>query len=86
MLESLRLNVAHDFATLHWLGNTGSVAAPITLAIACNQGMIRPQDRLALLGIGSGINCLMLGLHWQKTCVSGTSDLGFPTPESAVVT
>jgi 3-oxoacyl-[acyl-carrier-protein] synthase-3 len=65
MLESLGLTVDRDFATFPWLGNTGSVALPITLAIAAEQGFLSRDQHVALLGIGSGINCVMLGVDWQ---------------------
>jgi 3-oxoacyl-[acyl-carrier-protein] synthase III len=67
MLESLGLPVERDYATFPWLGNTGSVALPITLALAVENEFIQPQDHVALLGIGSGINCLMLAARWQRT-------------------
>ncbi|MEX0819157.1 MAG: 3-oxoacyl-ACP synthase III [Pirellulaceae bacterium] len=71
MLESLGLQPASDFATLDWLGNTGSVALPITMAVGLEQGHVNPGDNIGLLGIGSGINCLMLGVTWQQTLVNG---------------
>jgi 3-oxoacyl-[acyl-carrier-protein] synthase-3 len=71
MLESLGLSAENDFATLEWLGNTGSAALPITLAMGLQQEFIRSGDHLGLLGIGSGINCLMLAVDWQKTRVLG---------------
>jgi 3-oxoacyl-[acyl-carrier-protein] synthase III len=66
MLESLGLTVERDYATFPWLGNTGSVALPLTLALAIENGFIDQHQRVALLGIGSGINCLMLALDWQR--------------------
>jgi 3-oxoacyl-[acyl-carrier-protein] synthase-3 len=42
----------------------GSVSAPITLAMAMEKGVFGPGQKAALLGIGSGINCLMLGVEW----------------------
>lgn len=71
MLESLGLNSVTDFTTLAWLGNTGSAALPITMAIGLEQGFVTCGDRLAMLGIGSGINSLMLAVEWQKTFVRG---------------
>ena len=67
MLESLGLPAERDYATFPWLGNTGSVALPITMALAVENGFIEPRDHVALLGIGSGINCLMLAVDWQRT-------------------
>jgi 3-oxoacyl-[acyl-carrier-protein] synthase-3 len=69
MLESLGLAPERDFATFPWLGNTGSVALPVTLAIGLQGGHVQAGDRIAMLGIGSGINCVMLAVHWQTTLV-----------------
>jgi 3-oxoacyl-[acyl-carrier-protein] synthase-3 len=66
MLESLGLTAERDYATFPWLGNTGSVALPITLALATESGFIQPDEHVALLGIGSGINSLMLAVNWQR--------------------
>jgi 3-oxoacyl-[acyl-carrier-protein] synthase-3 len=70
MLASMDLDPDKDFATLQWLGNTGSVALPITTAIAAEQGHFKANDKVGLLGIGSGINCLMLAIDWQHVPVS----------------
>jgi 3-oxoacyl-[acyl-carrier-protein] synthase-3 len=66
MLEALGLDPARDFTTVETLGNTGSVALPITLALGVERGHLKPNDRVALLGIGSGINCVMLGVDWRQ--------------------
>ena len=73
MFESLALNPAIDFATLETLGNTGAVALPITMAMGVEQGWLRKDDHVAMLGIGSGINCLMLGVEWQKSPVAAVT-------------
>jgi acyl-CoA:acyl-CoA alkyltransferase len=67
MLQSLGLTPDRDYATFPWLGNTGSVALPITLALAVETGFVTEQEHVALLGIGSGINCLMLAVDWQRS-------------------
>ena len=72
MLESLGINPELDYSTFPWLGNTGSAALPITLACACEDEFIRPNQNVALLGIGSGINCMMLAVNWQKTLVKSS--------------
>ena len=46
------------------LGNVGSVSAPLTMACGIEAGQLLPGQRAALLGIGSGINSLMLGVEW----------------------
>ena len=70
LLEALHIAPDKDFATLAWLGNTGSVALPITAAIAAEQGHFGSNEKVGLLGIGSGINCLMLAVDWQDVPVS----------------
>lgn len=64
LYETLQLDPAKDFATVEWLGNTGSAALPATLAVAADQGAVRSGDKVALLGIGSGLNSLMLAVEW----------------------
>ena len=62
--EALGLDLAKDFSTFETLGNMGSVSLPATLAAAVEAGAVRDGDRVALFGIGSGLNCLMLALEW----------------------
>jgi acyl-CoA:acyl-CoA alkyltransferase len=64
LYETLSIDEAKDFSTFEYLGNTGSVALPITLAKAVEGGAVRPGDRVGLLGIGSGLNSLMLAVEW----------------------
>ncbi len=64
LYETLRLDLAKDFSTFETLGNTGSVALPATLVAAVEAGAVQEGDRVGLLGIGSGLNCLMLALEW----------------------
>jgi 3-oxoacyl-[acyl-carrier-protein] synthase-3 len=78
MLESLGLDTARDYSTLEWLGNTGSVALPITMAAGIEQGHVDANDNIGMLGIGSGINCVMLGVNWQRALVQSKGTL----PES----
>jgi len=64
LMETLGLTPGKNFETLAELGNVGAVSAPITMAMAVEQGVLLPGQRAAILGIGSGINCLMLGVEW----------------------
>ncbi len=64
MLETFQLNPENDFTTLEFLGNTGSAALPVTLAMGEEKGFLKKDDHVALLGIGSGLNCMMLGAQW----------------------
>jgi 3-oxoacyl-[acyl-carrier-protein] synthase-3 len=65
LFDALGLEAEKNFETLAILGNVGSVSAPVTLAMAIEQKAFQPGQRGALLGIGSGINCLMLGIDWK---------------------
>ena len=66
LFDTLGLDPAIDYCTHPFLGNTGSVAVPITAALGLERGHVKRGDRVALFGIGSGINVLMLGATWQK--------------------
>ena len=64
LYETLSLEVEKDFSTLEYLGNTGAASLPSTLALGAEKDLLKSGDRVALLGIGSGLNCLMLGAEW----------------------
>jgi 3-oxoacyl-[acyl-carrier-protein] synthase-3 len=65
LFERLELPLVIDFPTVEFLGNTGAAALPMAAALGIEQGHLQAGDRVALLGIGSGLNALMLGLEWQ---------------------
>ena len=67
LFQSLHLEPQIDFATFAYLGNTGSVALPMTAALGIENGHLQKNDRVALLGIGSGINVVMLAIDWQRS-------------------
>jgi 3-oxoacyl-[acyl-carrier-protein] synthase-3 len=64
LYEALGIDPARDFSTFETLGNMGSVSLPATLVKAVESGAITEGNRVGLLGIGSGINCMMLALEW----------------------
>ncbi|MBI5814817.1 MAG: 3-oxoacyl-ACP synthase III [Nitrospinae bacterium] len=64
LYKSIGVDVEKDFATLEFLGNVGSVSLPVTLAIGAERGILKKGDTAALLGIGSGLNCMMMALEW----------------------
>lgn len=65
LYDALGLDAGKDYATVERLGNCGSASLPVTVAMATEENRIAPGGKLAMLGIGSGINCLMLGLERQ---------------------
>ncbi len=85
MLAAFGLKQAIDYTTLEWLGNTGSVALPISAALGIEHGHLERNDRVALLGIGSGINVVMLGVDWQRSLVQAQSTLARPHAKQAGV-
>ncbi len=71
MLESLGLVAENDFATFGFLGNTGAAALPSAFAIGCKENFIESGQRVAWLGIGSGINSTMMAIEWNESRVAG---------------
>ena len=64
ILNSLQVPKEKDYTTYRFLGNMGSAALPVTAAIADERGVLEAGQRVAFLGIGSGLTCLMMGLEW----------------------
>lgn len=64
VLRALGIPVEKDFSTFPFLGNIGTASLPITAALAEEDQFLRPGDRVGFLGIGSGLNCMMLGVQW----------------------
>jgi len=64
LYETLGLDETRDFSTVEFLGNIGSVSVPITVAMGEEKGIIKKDDTIGLFGIGSGLNCIMLGVSW----------------------
>ena len=64
ILKSLGISKEKDFTTYEYLGNIGTVSLPLTAAIAEEREFLEPEDKVGFLGIGSGLNCIMMGLEW----------------------
>ena len=64
ILKELGIAPEKDFSTYKYLGNIGTVSVPLTAAIAEQRQFLKKGDRVSFLGIGSGLNCLMLGWEW----------------------
>ena len=62
--EALEVDMKKDFSTFQFLGNIGTVSLPITAAIADERGFLQPDDFVAFIGVGSGLNCYILGVEW----------------------
>jgi 3-oxoacyl-[acyl-carrier-protein] synthase-3 len=64
ILKALGISRDKEYSTYAYLGNMGTVSLPLTAALAEEREFLRPGDRVGFLGIGSGLNCLMLGVEW----------------------
>ncbi len=64
ILKGLGIDESKDYATYPWLGNIGTVSVPLSAAIAEERGFLKKGDQVGLLGIGSGLNCMMMGIQW----------------------
>lgn len=64
VFEVLGLDEKKGACEIDWLGNTGSVAAPLSLALQAERGLVQPGELIAMLGIGSGINTQMMAIQW----------------------
>jgi len=60
----LKLRDGIDYPTLSYLGNTASVAAPISMAIGVENGFVKDGDHICMMGVGSGINSIIAGIQW----------------------
>ncbi|MFQ5413341.1 MAG: 3-oxoacyl-ACP synthase III [Phycisphaerae bacterium] len=64
LYEALGLDVGLDFSTFPFLGNVGAVSVPLTAALGLERRPAVAGERMAMLGIGSGLNTVMLGVEW----------------------
>lgn len=64
LFKRLDLDLDKAFLTYPELGNIGPAAVPLTLGLAVDAGRVRAGDRLALMGIGSGLSCMMMEVVW----------------------
>jgi len=64
LIQKLGLTLDKFALTFPELGNIGPASLPITLAIAAEKCLLKAGDHVALLGIGSGLNCAMMSVKW----------------------
>jgi acyl-CoA:acyl-CoA alkyltransferase len=64
LLERLELDARKVLPIFPEFGNIGPASIPIVLAKAVEAGRVRAGNRIALMGIGSGLNCSMMELVW----------------------
>lgn len=64
LAHALELDPAKIHAIFPEYGNVGPAAVPMVLAHVTKSGRVTKGDRVALMGIGSGLNCAMHELVW----------------------
>ena len=64
LVKMLGLDPKKVHAIYQEMGNIGPASVPIVLARAIENGKIQRGDRVAVLGIGSGLNCSMAEIRW----------------------
>ena len=69
LLETLGLSEELDFPTVERFGNTGSAALPMAATVGAEAGHTQSGQKVAWLGIGSGLTCQMLSWDWGNPSV-----------------
>jgi 3-oxoacyl-[acyl-carrier-protein] synthase-3 len=64
MCDSVGLDMNKVFLTIQNTGNIGPAGVPVAVKMAEEQGRLTKGDHLALLGVGSGLNCMMMSIDW----------------------
>ena len=64
MCEALGLDRERVPTIFEEFGNIGPASWPTTLAKAAAAGRVEKGQRLAIMGIGSGLNCSMMEVQW----------------------
>jgi len=64
LIQLLGLEDKKVYKTFPEYGNVGPAAIPITLSKAFEADRLHKNDRVALMGIGSGLNCAMMEVRW----------------------
>ena len=62
--QALHIDPRKDYSTFQYLGNMGTVSLPMTAAIADEEKFLTPEDYVGFMGIGSGLNCLIMAAIW----------------------
>ncbi len=64
LCQTLGLDTQKVLAIYPEFGNIGPASVPIVLSKAAEAGRLKPGSRVALMGIGSGLNCSMAEVIW----------------------
>jgi 3-oxoacyl-[acyl-carrier-protein] synthase-3 len=65
--RGLKLPMDKFFVNIQKYGNTSTASIPIAVAEAVEEGKIKPNDRIVLVGFGGGLTWGAVLLEWQVT-------------------
>ncbi|HLV44213.1 MAG TPA: beta-ketoacyl-ACP synthase III [Aggregatilineales bacterium] len=63
--RGLRLPMERFFVNIERYGNTSTASIPIALAEAVESGLVKPNDRIVLVGFGAGLTWGAALLEWE---------------------
>ena len=66
LFDKLDLDIKKEYSTYEFLGNIGSVSCPITLAKGIEKKIFKNGEKALLMGIGSGLSSMIIGLEWVE--------------------
>ncbi len=64
VIKALGITRSKVKMTFPMLGNSGPAGLPIALAMAAEEGNIGKGSHVSLMGIGSGLNCMIMSVNW----------------------
>jgi 3-oxoacyl-[acyl-carrier-protein] synthase-3 len=62
--QLLGINIEKVFKLFPYFGNIGPAGVPIVLSKLVEEGRLEAGHRVALMGIGSGLNCTVAEVAW----------------------
>src|SRR5690554_149359 len=63
--RGLRLPMERFFVNIDRYGNTSTASIPIAMAEAVEQGLVKPNDRIVLVGFGAGLTWGAALIEWE---------------------
>jgi 3-oxoacyl-[acyl-carrier-protein] synthase-3 len=82
-VRRLKIDPAKVIVNLDRYGNTSAASIPLALCEAADQGRLKPDDHLVLVGFGAGLTWAAAVVHWQPEKVDEAPILveNWPVPE-----
>lgn len=73
--RSMNIPESTFYSNVHKYGNTSAASIPIALCEADEEGRIKPNDNLILVGFGGGLSWATMLIQWQKVPLRTTPGL-----------